>query len=232
MATHARPSAGHTEPVHETSPVDRRSDRRTVQLLLAGDETAFSQLINTLHGPLLRLALTFVDDRAIAEEIVQETWIGVLRGLSHFDGRASLKTWIFHILMNQARTRFRQEHQAVWVSLDEDTSGPTVDPAQFCPGTWPEQWCALPQFWNKDTPEQLLLSREGRQRIEQAIRQLPFPQRLVITLRDIDDVTADEVCHLLHISEANQRVLLHRARAHVRRALEAYFKQDRETANE
>lgn len=177
---------------------------------------------------MMRLAGVYVSDRAAAEEVVQDTWLGVLRGLDRFQARSSLKTWIFHILVNRAKTCAVHEGRSIPFSSmhgsDVDLTEPAVEPDRFfpsgheCAGHW-----AIPlQSWNK-TPEELLLSAETRSLIEDTIMTLSPGQREVITLRDIEGWTAEEVCNVLGITETNQRVLLHRARSRVRRALERYF---------
>jgi RNA polymerase sigma-70 factor (ECF subfamily) len=205
---------------------------RLVEALRRGDETAFASLLDAHHAPMLRLALIFVSDRAVAEEVVQEAWFGVVQGLDRFQGRSSLKTWIFSILTNCAKTRARREGRtvpfsAVWdpkVEPDE----PAVDPDRFLPADdpeWSHHWVSFPHSWEA-IPEEHLLSQEVRAVIEQALQALPPSQRQVITLRDIKGWTCDEVCNVLEINETNQRVLLHRARAKVRRALERYFDEE------
>jgi RNA polymerase sigma-70 factor (ECF subfamily) len=201
----------------------RSDDASLLARLRAGDEAAFETLINRYHGSLLRLAQIYVPSRAIAEEVVQDTWIGVLKGLNTFEGRSSLKTWIFHILLNRARTRGQREGRSVPFSSiappDADRDEPAVDPAWFKADGW---WGPHPHDW-ETVPEQRLLSQETHAVIQQAIDMLPPNQREVITLRDVEGWASDEVCNALNISESNQRVLLHRARAKVRRALEQYL---------
>ena len=206
-------------------------DAALLQALRNGDETAFASLVDRYHAPLLRLAMAFVPSQAIAEEVVQETWIGVLEGLSRFEGRSSLKTWIFRILTNQAKTRGVRESRSVPFSPlghDEDDRGePTVDPLRFqSSGYWIDHWASPPRSWDEDTPERLLLSKECGQHMENAIEALPPTQRQVLVLRDVDGLSSEEVCNILGISETNQRVLLHRARSRVRRALERYLEGD------
>lgn len=174
--------------------------------------------------------MTFVSSPAVAEEVVQETWIGVLEGIGRFEGRSSLKTWIFRILTNQAKTRGVRERRSTPFSplghSTEEPEVPAVDPARFhTSGYWVDHWNALPRYWDDETPERLFLSKEGLVQIEKAISALPPTQRQVITLRDVEGLTAVEVCNILSIGETNQRVLLHRARSHVRRALEKYFEK-------
>ena len=205
-------------------------DLRLVKALRAGDEAAFASLVTQYHRSLLRVAMIYVSTRAVAEEVVQETWIGVLRGLERFEGRSSLKTWIFRILTNTAKTRAEREGRTVpFSSLALDEPGEaSVDPERFIGDghpTWSGHWEQYPKSWN-EVPEQRLLSREVRSRIEEAVESLPAGQRTVIRLRDIEGFSSEEVCGLLGISEGNQRVLLHRARSKVRAALEPYLAQE------
>lgn len=203
-------------------------DVTLLQALRKGDETAFAQLIDHYHASLLRLAMTFVASPAVAEEVVQETWIGILEGIGRFEGRSSLKTWIFRILTNQAKTRgVRERRNAPFSPLEHSTEEPevpAVDPSRFhTSGYWVDHWNSLPRYWDDETPERIFLSKEGLAQIEKAMSALPPTQRQVITLRDVEGLTAVEVCNILSIGETNQRVLLHRARSHVRRALEKYL---------
>ncbi|BFU95129.1 MAG: putative RNA polymerase sigma-E factor (Sigma-24) [Nitrospira sp.] len=182
------------------------------------------------HASLLRLAITFVSSHAVAEEVVQETWIGVLEGIGRFEERSSLKTWIFRILTNQAKTRgMRERRHAPSSPLEystDESETPAADPSRFhTTGYWIDHWKSLPRYWDDETPERLFLSKEGLAQIEKAISALPQTQRQVITLRDMEGLTAVEVCNILSIGETHQRVLLHRARSHVRRALEKYLDQ-------
>ena len=193
--------------------------------LKAGDEGAFRALIQRHHGPMLRLAMAYVRDRGVAEEVVQETWLTCLRSLDKFEGRSSLKTWLFGIVMNLARSRKRKEARILpfasfWQRDDSDKKRPTVDPSRF--GT-DDLWASRPDSWS-NVPESKLLSIETLQRVKQAIESLPAKQREVITMRDVAGLDADEVCGLLSISAENQRVRLHRARAAVRKTLEEYLK--------
>ena len=203
-------------------------DTDLLAALRSGDEAAFASLVDTYSGAMLRVAMGFVPSRAVAEEVVQEAWIGVLNGLDGFQGRSSLKTWIFRILTNIAKTRGRREARSTpFSSLDADDV-PTVDPARFHPATHPTApngWTSPPQPWT-GIPEETLLSKETRSVIQAAIDSAPAAQRIVLTLRDVDGWTSEEVCNALQITETNQRVLLHRARARVRRALEQYFHQE------
>ena len=196
-------------------------DEVLIARLRAGDEAAFSWLLDRCHGPLMRLARTFVASTAVAEEVVQETWLGLLEGLGGFEQRATLKTWLFRVLVNRARTRGVREARSVpWSALGpKDEGEPAVDPARFDARG---RWTTPPQPWEDDTPEALLLRRETRAQLEAAIEALPPRQRTVLVLRDIEGVAAEEVCSILELSDANQRVLLHRARAALQRALERH----------
>ena len=203
-------------------------DVALVAALRAGDQDAFAALVEKLYMPMLRLAMLYVPSRAVAEDVVQETWLGVLQGLNRFEGRSSLKTWIFRILTNRAKTRGEREHRSIaFSSLQPDnaeTDEPTVDPQQFWPADhpqWANGWVSYPQSW-EGMPEERTLTRELRAQLEQVIAALPHNQREVITLRDIEGWSAEEACSLLNLSEANQRVLLHRARAKVRTAIDQY----------
>jgi RNA polymerase sigma-70 factor (ECF subfamily) len=184
------------------------------------DEAAFMELVERYHGALVRLAQSFVSSRAIAEEVAQETWLGVLNGIDRFEGRSSLKTWIFRILVNRARTRGERESRSVPFSSLVDSQGqPSVDPDRFAPDG---AWSSPPRAWEGE-PVDRLLAGEAREAIDAAIAELPPVQRSVITLRDVEGLDAAETCDLLDLSDGNQRVLLHRARSRVRQALEDYL---------
>ena len=208
--------------------VTSSDDLEQLEALRNGDERAFASLVDRYYGSLLRLAMAYVPSRAVAEEVVQETWVGVLEGLSRFEGRSSLKTWIFRILTNRAKTRGQRERRYEPMGLGGDSGdnpdGPAVDPDRFLKsGYFVDHWVSQPNAWEDETPERLLLSKETRAQIEKAIEALPPTQRQVITLRDIEEVSSQEVCNILDITETNQRVLLHRARSKVRRTLESYM---------
>lgn len=197
--------------------------------LRRGDEAAFVELVGRHQRAMLRVASAYVPSRAVAEEVVQETWLGVLQGLARFEGRSSLKTWIFRILVNRARTRGEREGRSIPFSdlAPADAEGPTVDPERFLPAGHPDAgwWAGHPASWD-GAPEQRLLAGEARGQIEAAIAALPDSQRAVISLRDVEGWGSAEVCDLLGISEGNQRVLLHRARAKVRQALAGYLVEE------
>ena len=201
-------------------------ERELLAALRRGDEDAFAQLVGRYHSSLVRVAQTFVRDRAVAEEVAQETWIGVIRGLGNFRGDSALKTWIFRILTNRAKDRAVQERRTVPVAdIELYNTEPSVDPSRFLGDdhpVWPGHWSSAPTSW-ADLPEERLLADETMACVQGAIDELPPFQRQVITLRDIEGWPSDEVRVLLGVSEGNQRVLLHRARSKVRAALETYF---------
>ena len=198
------------------------ADEVLVERLLAGDEVAFSELVSTFHGSLLRLALTFVGDRGAAEEVVQDTWLGVIKGLPSFERRSSLKTWIFRILVNRGRTRGTRDGRFVNFSELGEPDQPLSDLADRFSAEG--RWRQPPSMWQESNPEDLLLRREIVASLEEAIARLSPNQRSVVTLRDIEGLDAAEVCNILEISETNQRVLLHRARTKVRAMVEQSLK--------
>jgi RNA polymerase sigma-70 factor, ECF subfamily len=191
-----------------------------VARLRAGDEAAFRELVAEHGSALMRLALIYSPSRAVAEEVVQETWIAVLRAIDGFEGRASLRTWISRILVNAARSRAGLEGRSVPFSALGDGAEPAVDPARFQrDGPRAGHWLARPADPSV-LPEERLLGAEVRDHVREAITRLRSPQREVFVLRDVEGWPASEVCDLLEITAGNQRVLLHRARAKVRQALE------------
>ncbi|MCC6215997.1 MAG: sigma-70 family RNA polymerase sigma factor [Polyangiaceae bacterium] len=199
------------------------SEAELLRRLRARDEAAFAQVIDRHHGSLLRFALGFVRSRAVAEEVVQETWLAVLDGLGSFEGRSSFKTWLFRILANRAKTRGAREQRSVPFSAFADPAepdAPAVDPSRFRPDGG---WAAPPERWDADTPERRLQTREALRCLEEALESLAPAQRTVLTLRDIEGLDSAEVCNILEITETNQRVLLHRARSRLRAALEAHL---------
>jgi RNA polymerase sigma-70 factor (ECF subfamily) len=195
------------------------NDAALVAALRRGDERAFMGLVEAFTPGMRRFALTFVRTPAVADEVVQEAWLGVLRGLERFEGRSSLKTWVYRILVNTAKRRGMRESRTVPAS----SLGPTVDPALFQgpDEPYPGHWREPPQPW--PTPEQHTLAAETRTFLADAIARLPDRQRVVLVLRDMQGYDADEVCSILDITAANQRVLLHRARAFVRGELAGYY---------
>jgi RNA polymerase sigma-70 factor (ECF subfamily) len=197
-----------------------------VERLRAGEEDAFAAVIDCWSGSMLRLARSIVSTNASAEEVVQDTWLAVLRGIDGFEGRSSLRTWVYRILVNMAKKRgIREQRTVPWTSLlpaDEDT-GPTVDPSRF---RGPDEefaghWREFPPAW--PSTENAALADEVRAVLQEALDTLPSRQRLVVSLRDVEGYSSEEVCAMLDISAANQRVLLHRARATVRARLEEYL---------
>lgn len=191
-----------------------------VERLRNRDEQAFVELVDRYAASMLRVAMSFVRTRAVAEEVVQDAWIGVLRGIDRFEGRSSLKTWLFRIVVNTAKTRGEREARSVPFTavLDE----PAVEPERFLGADhpfYPGGWSSPPHGW----PEAKLEAREVRDVIDGVIAELPSQQRQVITLRDVVGCDAEETCNALGLTEVNQRVLLHRARSRVRRAVERYM---------
>jgi RNA polymerase sigma-70 factor (ECF subfamily) len=209
-----------------------RDDGSIVAALRDGDEGVFIALVR-IHQPLmLRVARGYVRDARAAEDVVQETWIAVLEGIDRFEGRASLKTWIFRILVKRAITRAGKDRRQVPFSSlggDDEDGGPTVDPDRFLPRDhprFPGHWAAYPADWAR-LPHDRLVARETITVVRETIDELPDRQRAVISLRDIGGFSSEEVCAALELSEGNQRVLLHRARAKVREAIERRLGDDR-----
>jgi RNA polymerase sigma-70 factor (ECF subfamily) len=205
-------------------PAPAGAEADLVAALRSGDERAFVALVDRYQAALLRLAVTFVRDRAVAEEVVQETWLAVLGGVDRFEGRASLKTWIFQILSNRARTRgVRERRSAPFSALAaaEDADDAILDADRFLPEghRWVGHWAAAPTDW----PEERVLGDEAMQCVREAIEQLPPRQAHVLVLRDVEGWDSEEVCDALGLTDGNQRILLHRARGRVRAALEQYL---------
>ena len=198
------------------------ADDVLLERLRTGDEDAFATLLDGWSGGMLRLARSFVSTEESAADVVQETWLAVIEGIDRFEGRSSLKTWVYRILTNTAKRRGVREYKVVPMSSVDD-SGPTVDPSRFRPAgdPFPGHWWDFPAAW--PSPEQGLLSGEVRAYLTEALAELPERQRVVVVLRDIEGCPYDEVCELLGITPANQRVLLHRARAFLRGKLEDYY---------
>lgn len=199
----------------------QRDDAALVRALQERDEQVFSDLVGRWGGVMLRLARSQVESRALAEEVVQEAWLTVLRSLDRFEGRSSLRTWILGIVINHARSRARAERRAIPLAPEMELS---VEPTRFLPADhprWPHHWAIEPAAWR--TPEEDLLAQETRQVIIDAIEVLPPVQREVLVLRDLEGLSAREVCNVLELTDTNQRVLLHRGRSRVRAALERYF---------
>lgn len=218
---------------HPSTPVGRlpdgHDDAALVAALIAGDEAAFVALVDRHHAAMIRVASRFVPSPAVAEEIVQETWVGLLRGIDRFGGRSSLKTWLFTILLNQARRRGAAEHRTVPFSAlsprgGRNDGGPAVDPERFFPPGHLDagHWASELTDW-APSAEDALLSAEVDALIRASIDALPEGVRLVVALRDLEGWSAAEVCNVLGISDTNQRVRLHRGRTRVRTALEEYL---------
>jgi len=222
-----------TDSVLEITPARNRSlvtyeELELIESLRQGEEAAFTTLVERYHGRLLRFAQSFVSNHAVAEEVVQETWIAVLEGIHRFEGRSSLKTWLFRILQNIAKTKGKREHRYVSFIDAEDAPGQektsAMEPERLPTSKSVTGGQAIPSTTGDDhTPERLLVSKQSLAQIEQAIQALPSDQRKVIVLRDIEGVESEEVCQILHITPTNQRVLLHRARTKVRQALYPYL---------
>jgi RNA polymerase sigma-70 factor (ECF subfamily) len=206
-------------------------DDALVAALRAGDEAAFGWLLDRYHAPLHRTARMYVATDAQADEVVQETWLAVLRGIDRFEARSSLKTWLYRVLMNIARTKGVREARALPFSSAAraltDDADPTFPADRFRPPDdpeWPGHWASFPLDWEHE-PEARLLASETLSLVAAALEQLPPAQREVVTLRDVNGWSSAEVCDALGVSESNQRVLLHRGRARIRSALADYFEE-------
>lgn len=221
------PAAGSPPP----PPAARHADALLLDGVRRGEEAAFAALVDRHGEAMLRFAMLYTPDAALAEDAVQDAWVGVLRGLDRFQGRCSLRTWLFGILLNRLKTRLKRERRCMPFSACFDAEAAPAEPAvereRFLDADhprWPHHWRTAPASWG-ESPEDLLLARETREVVERAVAALPPAQREVVTLRDVEEWSSEEVRELLQISEVNQRVLLHRARSKVRRALEDYFAQ-------
>jgi RNA polymerase sigma-70 factor (ECF subfamily) len=192
------------------------ADRALIERLRAGDEEVFITLVGQHHEAMLRIAMTFVSNLSIAEEVVQDTWLALLTGLDRFDGRSSLRTWMFSVLVNRARTVGTREHRTTTV----DDIEATVDASNFSQQGY---WTAMPSSWPKDL-DYRLTRPELRDLLRELLDTLPERQRRVVTLRDIEGLNSIEVCEVLKLSEGNQRVLLHRGRRKLRGLLDARLK--------
>lgn len=192
--------------------------------LRAGDAQEFTRLVQAHHASLVRVAQAFVGSHALAEEVAQDTWRSVLEHLRGFERRSSLRTWIFRICSNKAKTRASRESRTTPLSalsaLERDDEGPTVDPGRFDAR---RRWSEPPARFGEQSPERIAVNAQAMRRLREVIETLPPAQRAVITLRDGQGFDAGETCNVLEISESNQRVLLHRARSKVRQALEDVF---------
>lgn len=207
-----------------TAPVSAR-ELDLVEQLRQGDERAFAALVDEHYSTMMAVALTFVRSRAVAEEVVQDAWLGVLRGIDRFEARSSLRTWIMRIVANVARTRAKREARTLpFAALSTGDDEAPVDPDRFRGPTdaFPGHWWAYPSDWTA-LPESALHAKETRDVVTRAIERLAPAQRAVITLRDVIGCTPEEVCAALEITDGNQRLLLHRARSRVRAALEEHL---------
>lgn len=205
-------------------------DRALVARLRDGDEEAFRAVIDQFDSQLRRVARTYVSTDGAAEEVVQDTWVGVLRGIDRFEQRSSLKTWIFRILMNIARTRGTRDKRSIPFSslAGDDEDEASIDPARFqtASGASPGHWAAFPTSWHGQ-PEIRAIGHETLAVVRETLDHLPASQQEVVRLRDLEGWSSAEVCNALELTETNQRVLLHRGRAKLRRALESYFEEGR-----
>jgi RNA polymerase sigma-70 factor (ECF subfamily) len=195
--------------------------------LKCGDEGAFDELVTQHHSALIRMAMGYVADREVAEEVVQDTWMAVIKGLDRFEGRSSLRTWIFGIMIHKAKDRgVREKRHTTFSSFEsfDDENEEAIDPSRFHQsGEWAGHWAFPPQPWDEQTPEKLLASQQAVQAMNRAIEALPATLRDVLILRDVEGVEAKEVCDILKITETNLYVRLHRARERVRQAVETYL---------
>jgi RNA polymerase sigma-70 factor (ECF subfamily) len=210
-----------------SAPVTRPDEQALLAALRAGDEAAFMRLVEQYHASMVRLATIYVSSTAVAEDVAQETWARALRSLGSFEGRSSLKTWLFRILTNTALTTARREDRTIpFVDFEPADDEPAVEPELFfAQGELAGHWVANPRPWETGSAEDAAVRHETLGRIERAIAALPDNQRAVITLHDVEGWDSKEICNVLGISETNQRVLLHRARSKVRGALERYYEE-------
>jgi RNA polymerase sigma-70 factor (ECF subfamily) len=212
------------------APAKAQGVAKPESLLLArlrkGDERAFNELVDKNHGALIRMALRYVASRDVAEEVVQDTWIAVIDGIKHFEGRSSLSTWLFSILIHKAKDRGVRESKHInfsaLESIDEEGGEEAVDPSRFhASGELAGHWALPPQPWDEHTPERLLASKQAFAALNQALDELPRGLREVLVLKDVEGLDSDEICAQLKITETNLYVRLHRARERVRKAVDA-----------
>lgn len=205
-------------------------DLALVERLRAGDEDAFMMLVEQHQAMMLRIARMYVSSQAVAEEVVQDAWLGILQGLDKFEGRSSLRTWMYRILANIAKTRgVREGRSQPFSALVRDDEAGSVPESWFrgADDRWPDHWSTFPNDW-RGIPEERLLAGETLRVIGQAIDGLPFLQAEVIRLRDVLGWSSEDVRNVLDLSDTNQRVLLHRARSRVRRAVDEYLEKGRQ----
>lgn len=217
------------QPMTEPEVVASSADLATIERLLAGDETTFMMLVEQNQPPMLRIAQMYVSSRPVAEEAVQEAWIGILKGLPTFEGRSSLRTWMYKIVANVAKTRGVREGRSLpFSALAGGTHDDPVDPSWFQGPDDPSPggWRTFPDDW-RGIPEDRLLRRETLDHISRALDGMPAMQAEVVRLRDVLGWSSDEVCNALDLTETNQRVLLHRGRSRIRRELGAYLSEGR-----
>ena len=225
-------SIGHTSSVSlEPQAVKQsgltKAEDQLIARLKRGDEGAFDELVTQHHSALIRMAMGYVADREVAEEVVQDTWMAVINSLDQFEGRSSLRTWICGILIHKAKDRGVREKRhttfSAFASCDDDHEE-AVDPSRFQQsGEWAGHWAFPPQPWDDQTPEKLLANQQAVNAMQRAIEVLPATLKEVLLLRDVEGVDAKEVCELLRITETNLYVRLHRARERVRVAVETYL---------
>jgi RNA polymerase sigma-70 factor (ECF subfamily) len=228
----------YTESIGHTSSASRRlqpakpsgpakSEDTLLARLRRGEEGAFDELVNQHHSALIRMAMGYVADREVAEEVVQDTWMAVIESLSRFEGRSSLRTWVCGILIHKAKDRgVREKRHTTFSDIEsyDDDNDEAVDPSRFQQtGEWAGHWAFPPQPWDKQTPEIRLASQQAVNAMQRAIEALPATLKEVLILRDVEGVDAKEVCDLLNITETNLYVRLHRARERVRAAVETYL---------
>ena len=222
-------SIGHSPSISRRSQTARpsglaKSEDTLIARLRRGDEGAFDELVNQLHGTLIRMAMGYVADREVAEEVVQDTWMAVINSLDRFEGRSSLRTWICGILIHKAKDRgVREKRHTTFSAVEayDDDDDEAVDPSRFQQsGEWAGHWAFPPQPWDERTPEKLLASQQAVNAMQRAIEALPATLKDVLILRDVEGVEAKEVCEMLKITETNLYVRLHRARERVRVAVE------------
>ena len=213
-------------------PAHREAEEALVRSLRQGDETAFANLVDALHGRLLAVARTFTGSLTLAEDIVQETWMAVIKGLHSFEGRSALRTWIMSILVRRARTMAAQDARRRGLPLEPEEPGANGGSGEWEPGAGKRGlWETRPVPWGLEDPAAVFQTREAFCVIERALAACPSNQRRVVLLRDVEDVGPEDICNILEISETNQRVLLHRGRARIRRARDAYLGAERPPAD-
>jgi RNA polymerase sigma-70 factor, ECF subfamily len=225
-------SLGHNQPIGSMPQAAKlsgvtKAEEKLIARLRRGDEGAFDELVNQHHSALIRMAMGYVADREVAEEVVQDTWMAVIESLDRFQGRSSLRTWICGILIHKAKDRGVREKRhttfSAFESYDDDNEE-AIDPSRFQQsGEWAGHWAFPPQPWDDQTPEKLLASQQAVNAMQRAIEALPANLKEVLILRDVEGVEAKDLCEMLHITETNLYVRLHRARERVRVAVETYL---------